>query len=111
MSDVDRPVWRLGRISGVITLAWVFVWATAIAILGSDRRAYSTLVRLSGNIVARVFFGVVVFASVLHAVDGIGRLRPKADPERWRAAAWFVACGVGIPSMIVLVWPFFEGRF
>ena len=42
MSDDDRPVWRPGRISGYVVLGYVFVWATAIAILGSDRRAYST---------------------------------------------------------------------
>ena len=111
MSDEDRPAWRPGRISGVITLGYVLVWAAAIAILGSDRRAYSTLVRLSGNLVARVAFSVVIFASILHAVDGIGRLRSKAEPERWHALAWFLACGLGVPAAAVLLWPFFEGRF
>jgi succinate dehydrogenase/fumarate reductase cytochrome b subunit len=111
MSDHDRPVWRPGRISGFIVLAYVFVWATAIAILGSDRRAYSTVVRLSGNVVARVAFGIVIFASILHAIEGIGRLFPNSNPERWRALAWFLACALGIPAAAVLLWPFFEGRF
>ena len=110
MSDDDRPVWRPGRISGYVILAYVFVWATAIAILGSDRRTYSTVVRWSGNVVARVAFGVVIFASILHAVDGIGRLLPNSNPERWRALAWFLACALGIPATAVLLWPFIEGR-
>jgi succinate dehydrogenase hydrophobic anchor subunit len=111
MSDDDRPVWRPGRIGGLITSAYVVVWAVAIAVLGSDRRAYSTLVRSSGNVVARVFFSAVVFASVLHAVDGLGRLRPESDPVRWRALAWFAACALGLPATAVLLWPFVEGRF
>ncbi len=111
MTDDDRSVWRPGRIAGFVTLGYVFVWAAAIAILGSDRRAYSTLVRLSGNVGVRVAFSVVIFASILHAVDGIGRLRANADPERWRALAWFLACAMGIPAAAVVLWPFFEGRF
>ncbi len=109
--DDDPPVWWPGRIGGLATLAYVAVWAVALAVLGSDRRAYSTLVRLSGNVVARLFFSVVVFASVLHAVDGLARLRPQADLVRWRALAWFSACALGLPAAVVLLWPFFEGRF
>ena len=67
--------------------------------------------RLSGNVGARVAFSVVIFASLLHAVDGIGRLLPNSDPERWRALAWFVACALGLPAAAVILWPFFEGRF
>jgi succinate dehydrogenase/fumarate reductase cytochrome b subunit len=110
MKEHDRPAWRLGRISGVVTLAWVMVWASAIAVLGTDRRAFSTLVRLSGNVAARAVLAVVVFAALLHTVDGLGRCLPNAKPERWRAAAWFVGCALGIPAAAVLLWPFVESR-
>jgi hypothetical protein len=110
MSEHDRPAWRLGRISGVITLGWVMVWALAIAVLGTDRRAFSTLVRLSGNIGARLVLSLVVFAALLHTVDGLGRCFPNQPHERWRAAAWFVAIALGLPATAVLVWPFVESR-
>ncbi|HMK10155.1 MAG TPA: hypothetical protein VK461_01100, partial [Acidimicrobiales bacterium] len=71
MIDEGRPTWRLGRICGVVTLGWVVAWAVALAVLGSDRRAYSTLVRVSGNVASRVLLTVVVFASLLHLVDGV----------------------------------------
>jgi hypothetical protein len=106
----ERPVWRVGRIASVVTLAWVVTWATAIAVLGSDRRAFNTLVRLSGNVVVRVLLAMVVVASVLHLVEGAGRLLPNHDPERWRAAAWFAATAAGIPSAVVLLWPFVDGH-
>lgn len=111
MNELDeRPPWRVGRIAGLVTFVWVLVWGGAIAVLGFDRRSYSTLVRGSGNIVVRVLLGVVVFAAVLHAVDGIGRLL-HADHERTRAVAWFFAIAIGVPSLAMLVWPFIEGRW
>lgn len=110
MASDDRPVWRTARIAGVVTFAWVVVWAAAIAVLGSDRRTYSTLVRASGNVVARLLLALVVMAATLHLVDGISRLVPAPDRDRWRAAAWFVTLAVGIPTAAVLLWPFVEGR-
>lgn len=110
MSERERPAWLIGRISGLVTLAWVMAWALAIAVLGTDRRAFNTLVRLSGNVAMRVILAVVVFAALLHTVDGLGRCLPNGKPERWRAAAWFVAIALGIPAAAVLVWPFLESR-
>jgi len=110
MAPDDRPVWRIARIAGVVTFAWVVVWAAAIAVLGSDRRTYSTLVRASGNVVVRLLLALVVMAATLHLVDGVGRLLTKPDPERWRAAAWFATLAVGIPTTAVLLWPFVEGH-
>jgi len=110
MSEHDRPAWPLGRFAGLVTLSGVLVWAFAIAVLGTDRRAYSDMVGWSGNVVSRVLLSVVVFAAVLHLVDGIGRCFPSSRPERWRAAAWFAALAVGVPAAAVLVWPFVEGR-
>lgn len=110
MKELDeRSPWRLGRIAGVVTFAWVLVWGAAIAVLGFDRRSYSTLVRGSGNIVVRLVLGVLIFAAVLHAVDGIARLL-HTDPERSRAAAWFLTVAIAFPCLAVLVWPFVEGR-
>lgn len=106
----ERPVWRVGRIASVVTFVWVVTWATAIAVLGSDRRTFSTLVRLSGNVMSRVLLTAVVVAAVLHLVEGASRLLPNHDPERWRAAAWFLAMAAGIPSAVVLLWPFVDGR-
>lgn len=110
MTRQDRPAWRIGRISGLITLGWVVAWAGAVAVLGSDRRAYSTLVRLSGNVFSRLLLSVVLFAAILHTVDGLGRCFSTAQPERWRAAAWFMACALGLPAAVVLLRPFIEGR-
>lgn len=105
-----RPVWRVGRIASLVTFGWVVVWAAAIAVLGFDRRTYSAIVRVSGNVGFRVVLSVVVVAATLHLVEGVGRLLPNRDPERWRAASWFGALAVGVPAAAVLLWPFIEGR-
>jgi succinate dehydrogenase hydrophobic anchor subunit len=110
MNGRDRPVWWIGRVSGVVTLGGVLAWATAIAVLGTDRRAYSTFVRLSGNVASRIVLSLVVFAALLHVVDGLGRCFPSTDPVRWRAASWFVACALGLPAAAALLRPFIEGR-
>ena len=110
MSERERPVWWLGRLSGLLTLGGVMAWAAAIAVLGTDRRAYNTFVRLSGNVVSRLLISIVIFAAILHTVDGLGRCFANSKPERWRAAAWFAAFALGLPAAAVLLRPFIEGR-
>lgn len=109
MNDRDN-VWSVGRWAGLVTLAGVMAWAFGLAILGTDRQAFSTVARWSGSVASRVVLSLVVFAAALHLVDGIGRLLRSAQPERWRAAAWFVAFATGLPAASVLLWPFVEGR-
>jgi hypothetical protein len=94
----------------LVVLAGVMAWAAAVAVLGTDRPGYNGLVRLSGNVVVRVLLSVVVVAAALHLVDGVGRAVHTERPDRWRAAAWFVALATGIPASAVLLWPFLEGR-
>jgi hypothetical protein len=110
MSEQDRSAWPLGRIAGLVTLGGVMAWAFALAVLGTDRRAYGDIVRWSGNVVGRLMLSLVVFAAALHLVDGIARCLGTGRPDRWRAAAWFVALALGVPATAVLVWPFVEGR-
>jgi succinate dehydrogenase/fumarate reductase cytochrome b subunit len=116
MSEREPAATRIGRISGLVVFGWTIVWAAAIAVLGTDRRAFASLVRASGNVVVRVVLCAVVVAAAAHTVDGLRRVaerfRPDHPPaaERWRAATWFVAFALGVPAAAVLLWPFVEGR-
>jgi hypothetical protein len=110
MTDHDRTVWPLGRVAGLVTFGGVAAWAAAVAVLGTDRPGFNSLVRLSGNVVFRVAASVVVAAALLHLVDGLGRCLATERPDRWRAAAWFFALALGLPAAAMLLWPFVEGR-
>jgi hypothetical protein len=111
MSDDEAQPWLVGRISGLIALGWVAIWAAAIGVLGTDRKGYNAIVRVSGNVGFRLLFVAVVFAASLHAIDGLGRCLGSPRPELWRTAAWFVACALGVPAAAIVLWPFIDGRF
>ena len=104
------------RVSGLLIFAFLLLHVVDVSLVRWPD-LYDQVHELYGNVVLRAFEVGLLFALLFHAFNGLRIIAvdffPGAVPNERRllAAAVTLTAVAGIPSAVVIMWPFVEGRF
>lgn len=81
-------------------------WSASLALVGIRRSTFSAGQRAYANLGVRAVLGVVVLAALFHTLDGVRRMLSRGNPSvRGRLAVAYLTWAVGLPSMLLILWP------
>lgn len=104
------------RVSGFLVFAFLLLHVVDVSLVRWPD-LYDDVHHLYGNVVLRVFEVGLLFALLFHAFNGLRVIAvdffPGAVPNERRllGVAVGLTLAAGVPSAVVIMWPFLEGRF
>ena len=104
------------RVTGFLVFAFLMLHVIDVSLVRWPA-LYDDVHRLYGNVVLRLFEVGLLFALLFHALNGLRVIAVDFFPgaiaheKRLLGAAVAVTVAVGVPSAVVIMWPFLEGRF
>lgn len=103
------------RVSGFLVFAFLLLHVVDVSLVRWPD-LYDEVHALYGNIVLRIFEVGLAFALLFHALNGLRIIAVDVFPdavgrqESLLRAVVVVTVAVGVPTSVVIVWPFIEGR-
>jgi succinate dehydrogenase / fumarate reductase cytochrome b subunit len=104
------------RVSGILVFAFLLLHVVDVSLVRWPS-LYDDVHRLYGNVVLRLFEVGLLFALLFHSLNGLRIVAVDffpgavANQRRLLAAAVAVTVAAGVPSAVVILWPFLSGRF
>lgn len=104
------------RVTGLLVFAFLLLHIVDVSLVRWPS-VYDQVHELYGNVLLRLFEVGLLFALLFHAFNGLRIIAvdffPGAVPNERRllGAAVGLTMVAGVPSAVVIMWPFFEGRF
>ena len=104
------------RVSGVLVFAFLLLHVVDVSLVRWPS-LYDDVHRLYGNVLLRLFEVGLLFALLFHALNGLRIIAVDffpgavANERRLLAAAVGLTVAAGVPSAVVILWPFLSGRF
>ncbi|MCX7619979.1 MAG: hypothetical protein N2037_03925 [Acidimicrobiales bacterium] len=106
----------LGAICGLILYAYVVVAVLQLVVLDVDRSRFDSLHRSFRQWPYRVAIALAASAAIFHTLDGLRRTFADFLPQQrrhdalLRALVAFLTLAVGVPAVMVILWPAIVGR-
>ncbi len=103
------------RVSGFLVFAFLLLHVVDVSLVRWPS-LYDDVHRLYGNIVLRLFEVGLLFALLFHALNGLRIIAVDFFPgavahqRRLLVASVALTVAAGVPSAVVILWPFLEGR-
>jgi succinate dehydrogenase / fumarate reductase cytochrome b subunit len=104
------------RVTGVLVFAFLLLHVVDVSLVHWPS-LYDNVHRLYGNVLLRLFEVGLLFSLLFHSLNGLRIVAVDffpgavANERRLLAAAVALTVAAGVPSAVVIMWPFLEGRF
>jgi succinate dehydrogenase / fumarate reductase cytochrome b subunit len=104
------------RVTGFLVFAFLMLHIVDVSLVRWPS-LYDDVHRLYGNVVLRLFEVGLLFALLFHALNGLRLIAVDFFPgviakeRNLLAVAVGLTVAAGVPGAVVIMWPFFEGRF
>ena len=104
------------RVSGFLVFLFLLLHIVDVSLVRWPS-LYDDVHELYGNVLLRLFEVGLLFALLFHSLNGLRIVAVDffpgavANERRLLGAAVALTVAAGVPSAVVIMWPFFEGRF
>ena len=104
------------RVTGFLVFAFLLLHIVDVSLVRWPS-LYDDVHRLYGNVVLRLFEVGLLFALLFHALNGLRLIAVDFFPgviareRHLLAVAVGLTLAAGVPSAVVILWPFVSGRF
>ncbi|MFN2503860.1 MAG: succinate dehydrogenase, cytochrome b556 subunit [Acidimicrobiales bacterium] len=104
------------RVTGMLVFLFLLLHVVDVSLVRWPS-LYDDVHRLYGNVLLRLFEVGLLFALLFHAFNGLRIIAVDffpgavANQRRLLGTAVALTVAAGVPSAVVIMWPFFEGRF
>ncbi len=103
------------RVTGILVFAFLLLHVVDVSLVRWPS-LYDNVHRLYGNILLRLFEVGLLFSLLFHSLNGLRIVAVDFFPgavtyqRRLLTAAVALTFAAGVPSAVVILWPFIEGR-